>query len=445
MPSVDKAVSSRWCRSRCATMPLGWATLVAHPAYRPVRRGGRVDLAWGENPADAREAPLPRRARRRIPTTTATATIGLAVAALGAGALVVTPASAAPAATGEAPGAPGVMSHFDLARKDCVGTARNRMSKVWYTVAGGVLSDVYSPTIDNTNVETLQYVVTDGTTFTDLQTRDTSYTVQALDATGMACRVVSTAKSGRYRMVTDYLTDPGRNSVVMRTTLLPRSAKDRLNVYVRFDATANGNGGGGNASTQNARADTAVLDTSTKHPVPVSLDTNTVTNAANRDYAQPVYAALRADRPFTQASSGFAGSASDGLAQLDRDRALKQTYATATHGNVVQTVKVDARAGRPFQLALGFGSTQKAAVTAAGNRAGSSLRRLYRDYRKGWEKYDGNLAPAASPKGLSPSQRAELRRAYLLSANVLKASEDKTFPGAIVAGLGSPWGQAVAA
>ena len=36
-------------------------------------------------------------------------------------------------------------------------------SKVWFTVADGVLSDVYYPTIDNTNVETLQYVVTDGT------------------------------------------------------------------------------------------------------------------------------------------------------------------------------------------------------------------------------------------------------------------------------------------
>src|SRR4051812_5043610 len=394
------------------------------------------------------EAPLPHRARRSITTT---ATIVLAVAAVGAAGFLATPASAAPAgaaaaaAASEAPGAPGAMSHFDLARKDCVGTARNRTSKVWYTVAGGVLSDVYYPTIDNSNVETLQYVVTDGTTFTDLQTRDTTYTVRALDATGMACRVVSTAKSGRYRLVTDYLSDPGRNSVVMRTTLLPRSAKDRLNVYVRFDATANGNGGGGNASTQNAGADTAVLDTSTKHPVPVSLDTNTVTNAANRDYAQPVYAALRADRPFTQASSGFAGSASDGLAQLDKDRALKQTYATATHGNVVQTVKIDARAGRPFQLALGFGSTQKTAVTTSGSSAGASFDKLYRDYRKGWEKYDGNLVPAASPKGLSPSQRAELRRTYLLSANVLKASEDKTFPGAIVAGLGSPWGQAVAA
>ena len=32
-----------------------------------------------------------------------------------------------------------------------------------------------------------------------------------------------------------------------------------------------------------------------------------------------------------------------------------------------------------------------------------------------------------------------------MSANVLKASEDKTFPGAIVASLASPWGQAVSA
>src|SRR6185312_7065701 len=86
-----------------------------------------------------------------------------------------------------APGGPGALSHFDLARKDCLGTARNRTSKVWYTVAGGILSDVYYPTVDNTNVETLQYVVTDGTTFTDLQTRDMTYTAEAVhDAGGMA-------------------------------------------------------------------------------------------------------------------------------------------------------------------------------------------------------------------------------------------------------------------
>ena len=75
---------------------------------------------------------------------------------------------------------PGALSHFDLSRKDCLGTARNTSSKVWFTIANGVLSDVYYPTADNTNVETMQYIVTDGSTFTDLQTRDTTYTVQSL-------------------------------------------------------------------------------------------------------------------------------------------------------------------------------------------------------------------------------------------------------------------------
>ena len=98
-------------------------------------------------------------------------------------AALLAPAAAAPAAapSGTAADGPGSLSHFGLARKDCVGTARNRGSKVWYTIADGVLSDVYFPTVDNTNVETLQYVVTDGSSFTDLQTRDMTYTVKTLD------------------------------------------------------------------------------------------------------------------------------------------------------------------------------------------------------------------------------------------------------------------------
>jgi glucoamylase len=33
-----------------------------------------------------------------------------------------------------------------------------------------VLSDTYSPTTDNSNLSTLQFLVTDGHSFTDLQT-----------------------------------------------------------------------------------------------------------------------------------------------------------------------------------------------------------------------------------------------------------------------------------
>ena len=83
-----------------------------------------------------------------------------------------------------------------------------------------MLSDVYYPTVDNTNVETLQYVVTDGSTFTDLQTRDMTYSVERVDGTGgMACRVTATAQSGKYRIVTDYVTDPARNALLMRVEL----------------------------------------------------------------------------------------------------------------------------------------------------------------------------------------------------------------------------------
>ena len=325
----------------------------------------------------------------------------------------------------------GDLSHFDLARKDCLGTARNTTSKVWYTVANGVLSDTYYPTVDNTNVETLQYVVTDGTSFTDLQTRDMTYSVQALkDSGGMACRVTATAKSGKYTIATDYVTDPARNTVLMHVTFTPLDASYRL--YVRYDATVNGNGGGG---TGNGGADSATVDDSTGHPVLVSSDTNTATNAANRDYAQPVYAAL--DGPLADGSSGLVGGADDSIDSTNTDVA---------DGNVVQhaRVLVDGKGGAT--LALGFGASQDEAVGAAEGSLGTKFDKTLKDYKKGWKHYDDSLnKPPDKLKGLDKKTADALGDEYYLSANVLKASEDKTFPGAIVASLASPWGQAVSA
>ena len=211
----------------------------------------------------------------------------------------------APAPAATATDGPGALSHFALARKDCVGTAQNERSKVWYTVADGVLSDVYYPTNDNTNNETLQYVVTDGSTFTDLQTRDMTYTVQALDKRALTCRVVAKAKSGKYRITTDFLTDPQRPTVILHSRFEALKGKTRdYKLYVRFDPNLNGNGGGG---AGNGGADTGAVSGN----VLVGSDTVTATNAANRDYAQPVFSAL--DGGFTKVSNGYAGAASDGL------------------------------------------------------------------------------------------------------------------------------------
>jgi glucoamylase len=378
-----------------------------------------------------------RRRRGRGRLVTVVVALGLV-----AGALLTGPASRADAQPAAAPDGPGTLSHFDLARKDCLGTARNRTSKVWYTVANGVLSDVYYPTVDTTNVETLQYVVTDGATFTDLQTRDTSYSVRPLDPTGMSCRVTTTARSGRYRIVTDYLTDPARDALVLRVRFQPLTPGD-LRLYLRFDPTVNGNGGGGSG---NGGPDSGTVDTSTGHPVPVAADPVTATNAANRDYARPVHVALDASTPFTEVSNGFAGAASDGLTQLDRDHALTATYTDAAQGNLVQTARVDLAAGNDLTLALGFGATQGEAVATAGAALRTGFGRSLVRYAAGWVGYDAGLVPPpARFPGLDAATALELARVYYLSANVLKASEDKTFPGAVVASLASPWGQAVSA
>ncbi|WP_284742630.1 glucodextranase DOMON-like domain-containing protein [Amycolatopsis sp. RTGN1] len=338
------------------------------------------------------------------------------------------PAPAAAAAVPD-PG-PGALSHFGLARKDCLGTARNTTSKAWFTVAGGVLSDVYAPVIDNTNVETLQFAVTDGATFTDLQARDMTYTVRT-SAGGMACEVTSTPRSGKYRLVTEYLTDPARTGVLIRTRLDPLRGSGRdLKVYVRFDASINGNGGGGPA---NGGGDTATVDAATS--ALVSADPNTVSSAPARDYATPLAAALRADRRFLGTSSGFAGTAGDGLAQLDRDHRLTDRTPSAVNGNVVQTAQLDLEPRRPAVLALGFGPDARAAVQTAGASLRTPFDQSYRDYARGWRDYDNGLIPL----------RGKDSDSYYQSANVLKASEDKTFPGAVVASLGSPWGQAVSA
>jgi glucoamylase len=360
-------------------------------------------------------------------------TLGASAAILAGVAVAVPPA----AATAVAPGAPGAPSYFDLARKDCVGTAASQGSKVWYTVAGGVLSDVYEPTIDNTDVSTLQYIVTDGATFTDLQTRDMTYTVAA-DPSGMACTVTSTDARHGFQLVTTYITDPASDAVLMHTTLraTPGSGASvaGLRVYARLDAHANGNGGGG---SQNAGANTGVVDTSTGSPVPVVFSTNTMTNAANRTYAVPTYMALAARTPASVASVGYAGTASDGLSELDATHTLT-AYDSAPDGHIVATEDVTPSRGRSVTLALGFGRTQAQSLSVADGSLSRPFAQVERDYERGWAAYDNGLRPP-------PARFPGLRGHYYLSANVLKASEDKTYPGAIVASLASPWGQSVPA
>jgi glucoamylase len=348
-----------------------------------------------------------------------------------------------PTPTGSAADGPGALSHYGLARKDCVGTARNRQSKVWFTVADGVLSDVYFPTVDNTNVETMQYVVSDGKSFTDLQTRDMTYTAEAPDDRSLSCRVTATAKSGRYRIVTDYVADADRAAILMRTRFdALRGRKRDYRMYVRLDTNLNGNGGGG---ADNAGADSGTVARAGRHTVLVGSDPVTATNAANRDYAIPVYSALDASGGFSEVSNGFAGTGSDGLEQLDASRRLTAAFANASQGNLVQTARVDLDRRGGFELALGFGDNQSGAIQASQGSLGGRFDRVRRAYDDGWHRYAGGLRRPDRPRGISYNSWRDLLSEYYLSAFYVKAAEDKTFPGAVAAALASPWGQAVSA
>jgi GH15 family glucan-1,4-alpha-glucosidase len=357
----------------------------------------------------------------------------LAVTSICAAAMTGATASATPrSAADPAPSstAPGSESYFDLARKDCVGTARNTSSKVWFTVAGGVLSDTYWPTVDATNVHTLQYLVTDGRTFSDLQTRDMTYKVLP-DFTGMSCTVVASPKNAArgYSITTTYIADPADDAVLMRTRFnAPRG--DQL--YVRLDPLAGGTGGGG---SQNAGPNSAVV---TSQGVPVAFNTNTTTNATNRDYAVPTYMALESSSGFSSASVGYADTASDGLTMLDSAHSLTP-YDSAPDGHVTLTAGVALPHDRTVDLALGFGQTQAQALSVAGRSVSQRFDDAWGRYEAQWLRYDRGLRRPSLGLGASAV------REYYESLNVVKASEDKTFPGAIAAGLASPWGQAIPA
>jgi hypothetical protein len=125
--------------------------------------------------------------------------------------------------------------------------------------------------------------------------------------------VTTTAKSGRYEIVTDYTTDPSRPTVLIRSKFV--ALKGRLSdyrLYVRHDPTLNGNGGGGTGSggtPRQRRADNGGWPTAGGHTLLVGNDPVNATNAANRDIRGARLSALDVRRASTQATNGFAGQA----------------------------------------------------------------------------------------------------------------------------------------
>src|SRR5882672_1584109 len=109
-----------------------------------------------------------------------------------------------------APGAPGLDAHWPSAAKNGFGTSNTLASKVWFTLTNGVMAEVYYPTLDVPNVQTLQLIIVDATSV-QTETEDTIHRLEILDPRSLSFRQTNTARNGNYTITKTYVTDPRRD------------------------------------------------------------------------------------------------------------------------------------------------------------------------------------------------------------------------------------------
>jgi glucoamylase len=254
------------------------------------------------------------------------------------------PARGATVSPAAAPGAPGATPYWAIGRKEGIGSALGAASNVWYTLASGGLTEVFYPTTDTPDVTALNFVVSDGRSFTDLLGTDTPCEPTHLDPRSEQYFILCASRAHGYRLLTTYLSDPDRPTVLVHAQLTaPAVAGRKPALYVRYDPSLNGNGtnDGGHVAAGALLA----------HD--------------NQGHYGPVASALSASPALDLGTTGYEGSASDPLTILRSRHSLAVRYAGAGPGNIVQGARIHLRADGSFDLALGFGPNEALALGTA--------------------------------------------------------------------------------
>lgn len=335
-----------------------------------------------------------------------------------------------------APGAPGAAATWSYAGKTGIGTsyeqylqgqysdqaATGPVSKVWFSLAQGIVTETMWGLIHQAQIRELQFVVK-GDGFVDEEKTATSSSIDYLhkDAAGrplsLAYKVVNKAHNGQYEIEKHIYTDPDSQSLVIRSYF--RALADNLQVYVYLDPALGNTGSNDSAS--------------------VSQQQIHASEALH-------HLTLQSQPAFVNATVGFVGS-SDGLTELKQQGQLQQWYQStgATAGNVAALAQLPAVAkGQTAQwdLVLGFGQNQQQSQQSVSSTYRRGLDKVLANYLGegeaiGWQDY------LASLPQLSSLQQSSMDQGKLLytSALVLKAQEDKTYAGALIASLSNPWGE----
>ena len=148
--------------------------------------------------------------RRRL--TIATLALGMTAAVLAA------PSTYADQPAPSAVRSPGPNKGWTEADKTGFGTAHSRQSRVWFTLQGGRVSEVFYPDLSTPSLRTLELLVIDGE-HADSQTRDMTTVVTRPDERSLRFTQVSTDKDGHYRLTEEIVTDPKRSAVVIHASV----------------------------------------------------------------------------------------------------------------------------------------------------------------------------------------------------------------------------------
>jgi glucoamylase len=313
---------------------------------------------------------------------------------------------------GNAPGADWSCATWAPATKDAVGTSQGR-SRLWFTIAQGIITEVYHPRPDIPQLKDLGFIVAGPKGFWVEVRRLGEYSVAWADDAIPAITVTHT--HARFTLNLRICGDPERDVLLIQHAL---DGDPTLQLFMLAAPRI-----GENAADNRAWAE--------------DWEGRPVLCAEQGPWGMAIAAIDRDGNPgLLQRSVGIVG-ASDGWQDFHRNGSMCWHYAEAGPGEVALTAQL-AKSGT---LALGICTSREAAATLALESLANGFDAAWESYCSGWQEW---LDAVRWPRGL---ERALDRDQHLLmwrSAAVIKCHADRTFPGAFVASLSIPWGESSA-
>lgn len=310
-----------------------------------------------------------------------------------------------------APGYPGKTPYWTSSAKQGVGTSLGSQSNVWFTLHHGIVTEVFFPRADRPAVAEMELVVTSDDGFYSEEKNDATHEIEYIQEGVPLYRLVNTCRRGRYRIEKTIFSHPAIPVVLQHIRFVPLAGPlEDYRLHVLVDPHL-GNRGWHNHAWVGDYEGHRML------------------------FAEEDGDVLALGGPWQKVSAGFSG-ASDGRRQLRRYGRLKQTYRRAPRGNVSLTGEIDLMAcDGEFLLALGFGGAVHEAGLRVRRTMLADIDALQAEYVSQWRDWQAALTEFDNPADTN-------RDLYRASTMVLRTHEDKAVPGAFVASLTIPWGDA---